>query len=248
MTIIRYGKIVSLILYVVAVGSTIAVFLTAGGPSASSASFWVSLVTVLAAETALWRYADHLIRNPNRVRRMVPGYLALGTVITAYFILTVIYAFVAGIADLALPWLIVIHILTLAAVVFICGLALFFIRSSMNQEQKIQIQATSLHEIQLGLKQLQGKIGLIHCPGKEQLEDAIAELLENVQYSDPIALTAVAHHDQYLLDEIKVLHEQVTSIPDADNQEHLLATIVHRVRQLKQRLGQRNEQLLALKS
>jgi len=243
-----FGAVLLLFLYAVAVVSTIFVFMTVWGGFALSVSFWISLVAVLFAETAVWRYADHLIRNLERVKRMVPGYVALGAVIAAYWAAVVIFAFFTGIADLALPFFILIHILTLAAALVIGGLILLFIQSSSKHELDIQNQVLRFREMELSLKDLLAKIHSIDLPEKRVLEQEISELIDKLHYSDPVTTIPMVQLDWGLFDEMQVLREEVTILLSSGSQEAPPAKIVDRVREMKHRLVRRNEQLLAMKS
>lgn len=251
MTLHRYGAKVFFVLYIVVVCTTAAVFFTIWGRYASAATFWISLASILIAETALWKYVDHLVRNLERAKRMVPGYAALGTVIAAYFVLTVIYSLFAGWSEFALRVFLLLQSLTLAAAVILCGLIMVFIQAAMKQELDIEPQVAGFLEMERCLKQLQSNVAKINVPGKDRLETAVAELIEKVRFSDPIAPAAIAIQDQILLDEAKILNDEVASIltlSNAENQALSLETVAIRIDRLQQKLVERNAQVLAMKS
>lgn len=237
-----------LIVYVIVVFTTLASFFVIWGGFVFTASFWISLASILLAETALWRYCDYVVRHLDQVRRMVPGYLLLGIVISAYFVLVVFYALFTGFADFALPLYFLLHLVTFAAAVILGIIAVVFIRAAGKHEQDIGFQTATLREMEIGLKQLQGTIGMIGGSGKEQLEQAIAELIEKVRYSDPVAPALLAHEDRLLLEEIKLLNEEVSLKSGDENQDHSWEPITQRVRLLMQKLDLRNERVLAMKS
>src|SRR5690606_12698620 len=112
MTFNRYGTIIVFVLYLIGMASTLVIFITLFDSVYPSASFWISLVAIMLAETAMWRYIHYWLRNLDTVRRVLPGFLALGVVILAYLAAVLSYSLFTGIAELALLWYMRIHILT----------------------------------------------------------------------------------------------------------------------------------------
>lgn len=248
MTLDRYGIRIFLILYLVVAAVTLACFAVFRGHAASGVPFWVSLGAVLLAETALWLYASHIVRNLERVKRSVPAWLALGTVLGAYFVLTVVYSLLTALADYALPYYLLLHLITLAAAVVIGALLMLFTRSTEIREHETRTHISGLQEIEFSLRQLQDQAAMLNGPGKRQLEEAIAEFIESVRYSDPVTPDSIAGQDLMLLEELRNLNEIAASMGRTGGQDQELGPIIDQVRQLRRKWKLRNERLLALKS
>jgi len=248
MTLDRFGARVFLVVYIAFVVVTLACFAVFWGHEASGAPFWVSLGAVLLAETALWLYASHIVRHPGSVKRMVPAWLALGVVLAAYFVLTLVYSLLTALAEYFLPYYLLLHLITLAAAVVIGALLLLFARSTEKSEREVRTHVSGLREIEFSLRQLQDSVALMNGPGKQQLEQTIAEFIESVRYSDPVTPDAIAGQDLMLLEELRNLNEIAASMSRTPGQDHELGPIFDQVRRLRQKWKLRNERLLALKS
>lgn len=244
----RFGTRIFLVIYIAFVAVTLACFFVLWGHEASTDSFWVSLMAVLVAETALWQYADYMIRNLERVKRSVPAWLALGTVLAAYFVLTIVYSLFTALAKYVQPYYLLLHLITLAAVVVIGALLMLFTRSTESSEQATRTHVSGLREIEFSLRQLQGQVATINGAGKQQLVKAIDEFIESVQYSDPVTPDSIAAQDLMLLEELRNLNEIAASMNRAGNEDHELGPIFDQIQQLRQKWKLRNERLLALKS
>lgn len=244
----RYGTRIFLVIYLAVGAVTLAGFIVLWGHAADAAPFWVSLAAVLLSETALWLYANYMIRNPERVKRTVPAYLALGVVLAAYFALTVIYSLFTAWAEFVLPYYLLLHLITLAAAVILGGLLLLFTGATEKQEREIRTQINGLREIEFSLKQLQGHVAALNGPGKQQLEQSIADFIESVQFSDPITPDSIAGQDLMLLEELRNLNEIAASMNRIGGQDHDLGPIIDQIQQLRRKWKLRNERLLALKS
>lgn len=243
----RHGTRISLVIYIAFVAVTLACFFVLWGHEAFTASFWVSLLAVLLSETALWQYADYMILNLERVKRTVPAWLALGTVLAAYFVLTVVYSLFAALAKFVEPYYLLLHLITLAAVV-VGALLLLFTRSTENHESATRTHVSGLREIEFSLRQLQGQVAVLNGAGKQQLVNAIDEFIESVRFSDPVTPDSIAGQDLMLLEELRNLNEIAASMSRAGGQDHELGPIFDQIQQLRQKWKLRNERLLALKS
>jgi len=185
-------------IYLIVAAVTLTIFVILYGFMVNTASFWISLLTVLAAETALWLYVEYIARHLDQVKRMVPGYLLIGTVLIAYFILVVCYSVFTILTELILTIYITLHMITLATALVFVGIGLIFTKSTAKHEQDSHQQKVSLHDLQLRLKKVQNKVLTGGIPEGTQFESEIAEVLEILQYSDPVALPAIAQQDREL--------------------------------------------------
>jgi hypothetical protein len=244
----RYGTRIFLVIYLAFAAVTLACFFVLWGHEASTASFRVSLLAVLAAETALWQYANYMNRNLERVKRSVPAYLALGTVLAAYFALTIVYSLFTALAKFVQPYYLLLHLITLAAVIVVGALLLLFTRSTEKHERAARTHVSGLREIEFSLRQLQGQVAIMNGAGKQHLVKAIDEFIESVQYSDPVTPDSIAGQDLMLLEELRNLNEIAASMNRVGGQDHELGPIFDQIQQLRQKWKLRNERLLALKS
>jgi hypothetical protein len=240
------GKIVLFGLYVVTVFSTLFAFLALYTSFVITISFWISLISVLLAETILWRYADYWVGNVDTIKKMIPGYLGLGTVIIAYFVAVLVYSFFTGFADLALRWFILLHILTFAMAVIIGGLLFLFVRSAIDREEETNTGVVNLHAIEMALKELQEKIRSVDSPYSQEIESVMAKLIDKVHYSDPITPHSLTYMDQSLYHQIHSLIDQVTLMFLGD-QELSFEAILQGLNEFSSTLARRNSQLLISK-
>lgn len=248
MTLNRYGTWIAFVLYLVGVVSTWVIFITLLDSIALSASFFISFAAVLLAETVLWCYVHYLLRNLHDVKRIIPGYVALGVVIVAYLGAVFVYAFFNGIADLALRWYILIHIITFVCTVIVGGLILLFLKSVKEHEQETESQIVHWHEIVSALQELYRKMVSLNVPQTKEMESIMMTLIEKVQYSDPVTPKSIVYIDHHLQYNIYLLDEEVSGIiAGAGDQEVAFETIIHRLDELKHQLAHRNEQLKILK-
>lgn len=246
MTFNRYGTMIVFVLYLIGMASTLVVFISLFDSVVLSASFWISLAAVVLAETALWRYIHYWLRNVDTVKRVIPGYLALGVVILAYLAAVLSYSLFTGIADLALRWYILIHILTFIFAIVVGGLILLFTKFTKVHEQDTQSQMIELQVIESALKQLYSKIRSQDAPENKKIESIITDLIEDVRYSDPVAIHSISYINHQLLHSIQSLEEEVKWMLAVDKQLSI-EMVVQRLQDFKQLLIQRNEQLLTSK-
>jgi len=240
------GKIVLFGMYLVAVFSSLIAFLALYTSFVITISFWISLISVLLAETVLWRYADYWLGNVETIKRMVPGYLALGTVIVAYLVAVLTYSFFTGFADLALRWFILLHVLTFAMTVIIGGLLFLFLRSAIDHEEETNTAVVNLHAIEMALKELQDKIRSVDSPVSQEIESVMAKLIDKVHYSDPVTPHSLTYMDQSLYHQIHSLIDQVTLMFSGD-QDLSFEGILQGLNEFSSMLARRNSQLLISK-
>ncbi|WP_410768513.1 hypothetical protein [Fontibacillus sp. BL9] len=246
MTMKRHGSIIAFVLYLVAVVSTLTVYITLHDGFTYSPSFWISLVAIILAETALWIYVRYWINQPDKVKRIIPGYLAMGIVILAYLTAVLCYSFFAGIADLALRWFMLLHVLTCAAAIIVGGAILLFLKYANADESDTRSQIVNLHTIESALKELLLKVQSRNEPQNEEMKSIITKLIEKVHYSDPVMPSDIQYLDQQLLYQIQLIHEEMISRAEGV-QDPSPEDMLQRLQDIQHHLTLRNEQLLLTK-
>lgn len=246
MTPNRYGSVTIFILYVVALLATASIFSTLFDSFSITASFWISLFMIILAETGIALYSNYLIQHLEHVKRMLPGFVAVGVVLLIYFLVVVAFSLLTGIAGLALRWFVLVHILALAGTVIIIGLILLLTKSTQEHEQHSKNQIINLYHIETALKELQRKIQLLNLSEMKEIDVLIKALIEKVHYSDPVATRPIHDMDQQFLEQIQSLEMEVSSVMTGEQQ-----ISAERIRQyiddLNVRLKHRNELLLQSK-
>lgn len=246
MTPNRYGSITVFILYLVALLATASIFSTLFDSFSITASFWISLLMIILAETAIALYSNYLIQNLEQVKRVMPGFLAVGAVILIYFLVVVAFSLLTGIAGLALRWFILVHILALALTVIGIGLILLLTKSTQDHEQHSKNQIVNIHHIESALKELQRKIQLLNLSETDEIEVLIKKLIEKVHYSDPVTTKPIHDMDQQFLERIQSLEMEVSSVITGE-QELSPERILQYIDDLNIRLKHRNELLILSK-
>jgi len=241
----RYASYILTFLYVVGITSTLIIFFLVMDFAVLSVSFWISLIAILLAETALWWYAVYMMQRLDSIRPVLPGYLAIGVVIAAYLAAVIFYSFFSGIADLALKWYVVIHLVTFVIAVFLIGLLLIFNRSHEDDDDETKAQIVKLHSIVMALQQLQHELKSHNGPLVEEIDQLVSALIEDVTYSDPITPKAIANHDHLLLKEVHQVNEELTLILPGNSSSY--QAILKRLQDFKLMLEQRNAQILLAK-
>lgn len=242
MTSNRFAINISTVLYVAALAAVSAIFFSLF--SIFNISFWISLFVSCIALTAIWGYAVYIIRNLDQVKRFVPGYTAIGTVLVVYFAAVIIYSLFTNVAHVALRGYLLVHVLTMVSAIILVGLIMIWLRSVEDRELDTQSQVVHLQQIEMALQELERKLGSLEVTGIEEVRRQVAELIENVRYSDPVTPKAVMYTDHQLLADIQLLSQQMH-----DKGQPLEANwISQRIADLQNRLSARNQQVLMAKS
>lgn len=238
-------KIVTSI-YVIALITTMMIFFTLLGDSLVFSSFWISLIAILIAETAIWYYSIFVIGHVDDVKKSVPGYMAIGVVVVLYWLAVILYSFFRGIAHFALGLYVSVHIVTLVTAIILCGLLMLFIRYNSKHEQNTKFHIAQLYEIESALKQVQIKMKSVHSSQMEELNVLIARLIEKVHYSDPVTPDSLLYMNQQIMNSISTLDIEITAALSSDH-EITNTVIIQYINDIQDRLAARNEQVLISK-
>ncbi|MEF2964226.1 hypothetical protein V3851_00160 [Paenibacillus sp. M1] len=241
----RNGTAIAFVLYAVVLIASLTVYISLLPFNLFSSSFWLSLVTLILAETAVWFYAHYWIQNYERVNRMIPGYTGLGVIVVGYLAAVIVYSLLS---DAFLPGAYtILHILTLAAAVVIGGIILIFINFTAAKEEETREQVAALHEMEAALKRLLGKLPAYEEPQLSELKSVLAQLIEKVKYSDPVTPESLQMTDQQMLYQIHLLDEELSNAAEGDIEAPPFDLTLRRLRELGQSLTLRNEQVLISK-
>ncbi|KFN09136.1 Uncharacterised protein [Paenibacillus macerans] len=243
----RYAaaSLIVLILYLVGLVSTISVFAIIRQGRMDSFSAWISLGALILAETVMWQYVTYWINHNERVKRNIPGFLALGTIAAAYLIAVFVYSFIAGIDGRFLSGLVLLHILTLTIAVLLGGAVLLFLNYTLKSDETTQSQLIHLYEIESGLKSLLMKIEAYGEAGTGDIKSFLTKLIEQVRFSDPVVPDTLAYLDQDLLFRIDMLKEE---LQQGEKEQRLAPeSVLLRLQELKHLLDDRNARLLLSK-
>ncbi|MGV2886706.1 hypothetical protein [Paenibacillus taichungensis] len=212
-----------------------------------SFSFWMNLVASYVAITAIWIYIRHVMLHMDRFKQLVPGYTALGIVLVMYLICVMIYSLFTGLADQGIRWFVLLHTVTLAIALILCGIILIFIQSTRRNEAVEQTKLVNLHLIGNALQQLLHKMESHSVLTTEEERKTVQTLIELVKYSDPITPHSLEYNDRQILMDIEKMNSELSTRYEAGelvNSEHLASQLSG----LKLRLEERNQHILLSKS
>lgn len=212
-----------------------------------SFSFWMNLVASYVAITAIWIYIRHVMLHMDRFKQLVPGYTALGIVLVMYLICVMIYSLFTGLADHGLRWFVLLHTVTAALAVILCGIMLIYIRSASHHEADEQMKTANLRSIENALQQLLHTMEDHSILTMEEDRKAVQSLVELVKYSDPITPVSLEYSDRQILIDIELLNGEIATQYAAGgliNSERLTSQLSR----LKSRLKERNQQIVTSKS
>ncbi|MGZ7441169.1 hypothetical protein [Paenibacillus sp. TH7-28] len=239
------ASLIIFILYLVGLASTISAFAIIWQGRMDAFSAWISLGALILAETVIWQYVSYWINHYERVKKNIPGFVALGTVAAGYLIAVFVYSFFAGIADRFLSGLVLLHILTLTIAVLLGGTILLFLNYALKSDDTTQAQVIHLYELESGLKSLLMSIEAYGEAEAGEIKAVLTKLIEQVRFSDPVVPDALAYLDQDLLFRIDMLKEE---LGQGGKEQSLAAeSVLLRLQELKQLLDDRNARLLLSK-
>lgn len=212
-----------------------------------SFSFWMNLVASYVAITAIWIYARFIIQHMDRFKRFVPGYTALGVVLVIYLICVIIYSLFIGLADHGLRWFVLLHTVTLAIALILCGIILIYIQSVRRNEADERTKIENLHLIEKALQQLLNTMVQHPVLTVEEERKTVQSLIELVKYSDPITPDSLEKNDRQILMDIELMNSELANQYEAGelvNSERFASQLS----QLRFRLKERNQQIMTSKS
>ncbi|WP_440109561.1 hypothetical protein [Paenibacillus sp. QZ-Y1] len=247
MMVNRSNLVILNVIYLIGMLVTSILSVTVFSHAIVSFSFWMNLVASYVAITAIWIYLRHVMLHMDRFKRFVPGYTALGVVLVIYLICVMIYSLFTGSADHGLRWFVLLHTVTLALAVILCGIILIYIQITRRNEAVEQTKMANLHLIENALQQLFQTMEHHSILTVEEERKAVQSLIELVKYSDPIAPDLLEHTDHQILMDIELMHSEIATQCKAGelvNSEHLVSQLSG----LKLRLQERNQHILLSKS
>lgn len=242
-----YTGIVSL-LYAAVVIITVFSFMTLGF-SESLLRFGVTLLSVLASETAVYGYTIFWLRTARHTRFTSPVLIS-GACITAT------YAAVVFVSAALFDWVLELHPFFYAAeqlaVLIISALVLGAVgvygRNAAAEERR-NVETTRIHrQHQAELQDIRELAGTWRYPGAEWLAELVAGLEEQFRYSDPVSIPSLFATEDMLTQQISLLHDQVTLLmalqDPGSNWEDSASELAESIAGTLQR---RNRELAALK-
>lgn len=210
-------------------------------------SFWIGLTASFVAITALWFYVRYVMKNMECFKRFVPGFIAIGIVLTLYLGCVIFYSFFAGFADHALRWFVLLHIVTAAIAFILCAILLIYIRSASQQEASQQLHITNWKSIETALHQLLYTLDNYPVLDVDKIKESVKSIIELVKYSDPITPASLQHNDHQIFQDIESLREEL-ALQYAAGVEMNSERLFNHISRLKSRLQERNQQILINKS
>ncbi|AIQ54384.1 hypothetical protein [Paenibacillus sp. FSL R7-0331] len=203
-----YTGFVSLI-YAAAAVLTCAAFILPGFAE-SRGRFITSLLSVLAAESAVYGYSLFWLRSAGK-NRHTPPVLISGAWVTAAYAAAVCIA--AAMLDwgLQLPprlYMTVQLVIMLISVALLGSVVLYGHRAAAGERRTADaVRAHRQHQAELrDIRELAG--GWRH-PGAEWLAELIGGLEEQFRYSDPLSRPELYDTEEMLTRQISLLHDQV---------------------------------------
>lgn len=213
--------------------------------------FWVSLATVVLAETMVWSLAGWGALRAEQFKKTVPAFMGLAVVAVAYQALTIMYA--------VLLWLVIavstslyiwIQLITFGAVFVIGGLLIWFMQTERGIDKEERLQMIGIQEIRSILNESNLQLKGWQEPYRSELRQLLTQLEENVRFSDPVTHPDIWQEEEQLMNEVRRLQEQMMQAQIED--EH---KAVQQIQQLKSVFGsvqdllqQRNRKLITVKS
>ncbi|WP_127536643.1 hypothetical protein [Paenibacillus illinoisensis] len=230
-------------IYLICIVVTSVVSFTIFNDAVGSVAFWINLVASYVAITAIWIYVRYIMSNLEQVKRFVPGYTALGVVAVMYLLCVVFYSLFTSIAHLSFRLFTLVHIVTLALALVLCGIIIIYIRNTQRQEAGMQTKMVTLQLIEKALQQLHHTLGNPLTASVDEQRRDVKSLIELVRYSDPITPDSLIYNDHQILLDIELMNSEIAT-GEGVNSERLAGQLS----QLKHRLTERNRQLIASKS
>ncbi|MGG4129462.1 hypothetical protein ABEW19_14350 [Paenibacillus illinoisensis] len=234
-------------IYLICIVVTSVVSFTIFNDAVGSVAFWINLVASYVAITAIWIYVRYIMSNLEQVKRFVPGYTALGVVAVMYLLCVVFYSLFTSIAHLSLRLFTLVHIVTLALALVLCGIIIIYIRNTQRQEADMQTKMVTLQLIEKALQQLHHTLGNPLTASVDEQRRDVKSLIELVRYSDPITPDSLIYNDHQILLDIELMNSEIANqyaSGEGVNSERLAGQLS----KLKHRLTERNRQLIASKS
>ncbi len=245
------GIAIIALLYGLTVLVTIVSFILLGQVLIVDSRFWMSLATLLLAETLFWSLAGWGALRGERFASTVPAYMAQLVTAGLYGILVVVYTLVLwllfNVSASFYGWL---QLTTFVVAVGVIALVSWFMQSERDTDAQERLQKVSIADIRQGLGEAGLHIRNWQEPYRGEVNQLLSQLEESVRFSDPVTHPAVWKEEEQLTDEIRQLREELLHMPAGDEQQ--IDQQLHRLRQHFQAahdlLRQRNTRLAVAKS
>ncbi|BBI36754.1 hypothetical protein [Cohnella abietis] len=245
-----YARIVTFI-YVLALLVTLAVVFLIGLPFARTSHTWISLGTLILAETFIYGIVVHYLSNGNRASRLIPGYLALGTIAGLYFIAVVIFIVVFSLAaDVSTYSYSLLHVIALGVMGIAAGLVALYYRNAESDDEKIISQVQWVSAMRSELLSIKQQLEGCKHEAEYGLVKKIAELDEKVRFSDPASHPSLVMTEQNLLQQARQLASEVSTFvkaSDKDSEAQASEKLRDQIRDIRNVISTRNQQLIQLK-
>lgn len=158
-----------------------------------------------------------------------------------------IYTLLTGSADHALRWFLLLHTVTIAIAIILCGIIMIYIQSARRHEADEHTKIANLQLIEKALQQLLHTMVQQPVLTVEEERKTVESLIELVKYSDPITPDSLEKNDRQILMDIELMNSELANQYEAGelvNSER----IASQLSQLRYRLKERNQQILISKS
>lgn len=214
--------------------------------------FAISALALLVSLGLLWKYIEFVAGRREQWKVQWIPYMALGVLLLLYVASTLVYTGLASLLPTLWIGYFLVHAVTLAVVVVLGVLLLWFIRYAGAQEREVRSGVGRLSEMQLLLASLQSSIAQTPVwadSDKAALERSVSALIEKVRFSDPMTTDELLLTDMGLADQIRQLSEDAAKL-DADHPLHdersvEPADVLRKLQSLSHQIDRRNARLLA---
>ncbi|MNC10439.1 hypothetical protein D3C75_580820 [compost metagenome] len=219
------------------------------GFSESLFRFIVTILSVLAAESAVYGYTVFWLRTVRSSRRT-------SRVLISGACLTAVYAAAVIVSAALLDWVLELNpflyaaeqlaILIISAVIL--GAVGIYGRNAAAEEQRTADAVRIHRQHQAELQDIKELAGTWRHPGADWLEELVAGVEERFQYSDPVSHSSLFATENMLTQQISLLYDQVTLLRalqnPGSNWEESASELAESISGTLQR---RNRELAALK-
>lgn len=247
----RLGIKIIALLYTVIVAITVVGFLLLASFHILDVRFWVSLATIILAETMVWSLAGWGALRAEQFKQTIPAFMGLAVIAVIYQTLTIAYA--------VLLWLVMsvptglyiwIECITFGAVFVIGGLLIWFMQTERGLDKEERLQMLTIQDIRAILRESNLQLAGWEEPYRSELRQLLINLEENVRFSDPVTHPDIWEEEEQLVNEVRRLQEQMTQIQIQD--EHKAAQQIQNLKSVfgsvQDLLQQRNRKLITVKS
>ncbi|MGG1551002.1 hypothetical protein [Paenibacillus ferrarius] len=234
--------------FILAVLVTILLFMVFRQDTTPWGHWLVSLVAMILVELTAFGYVVTAMRNSRKFQQTVPAYLGISVVIIAYGVVVLV--------DILLFWLVIgvalstylyLHLITAA----LAGIGIAIMSSAKNviqeQDDSTKSQTLLMKQLQSSIFAIKQDLSALERTDLTDIHRIVAELEENVKYSDPVGHPSLVHLEEDLLWQTGELHKCVRELlRDQDNPSS--PTMTRRlVRDIVNALNNRNQKLQLLK-